>query len=445
MDLFVILVSALGGLLSGMLIGLLPGLGAAATMLALWPWLSMLDLVPLTIFYAVMITTTQYYGSITAIAFGVPGEITSLPAVRLGHAMARKGEIGRTIVATATASFVAAILAIGGMASLYLAPLFLIQNLMQGWVIFTVLTTALFILILNSPQRTQTMLMIILGLLLGKIGYDKILDTRVLTGGLLPLDGGLPFFPMMVGFVVLPLLWDYQNLAHSTQLRFTLDNQSWMNNVRYCFTRSNTFAITRGSLIGFVIGLIPGASYLISSAIAEKLESRLQKNDPTHDFKCLISAEAANNSGSISVLIPLLLLALPIVPSESIFLMMVEQKGFSGTVSIDFFFGIFWLLISILASVAVINWLIATLGAPIICNLYQQWHQKIYQMAMFVCIGVALWQSYNFSSTYLAMITMVAGFCASRIVRDINARFALIYALLISDYVTDEFYRLFII
>lgn len=445
MDPIFIIASALAGLISGMFVGLLPGLGAAAAMLALWPWLSMLDLVSLTIFYTTMITTTQYYGSITAIAFGVAGEITSLPAVRLGHALAMKGEIAKTIVATATASFVAAILAILALVMIYLAPLSLIQSLMKGWVIFTVLTMACLIIILNSERRYLTAAMIFLGLMLSKIGYDKILDSRILTAGLPQLDGGLPFFPMMIGFVVLPLLWDYQNLAHSTQQRFGLDERSWIKNVRQCCVKANMSSITRGSLIGFVIGLIPGASYLISSALAEKIESRLQKNTPQHDFRCLISAEAANNSGSVSVLVPLLLLALPIVPSESIFLAIAEQKGFSGTVSIEFFFEIFWPLISILTAAAITNWLVATLGAPTICDLYEQWHQRLYQIAMILCIGIAIWQSYNFSSTYLAMITIMAGFIASRIVKDIDARFAMIYALLIGDIITDEFYRLFII
>jgi len=445
MDLVPILVSALGGLMSGLLVGLLPGLGAAATMLALWPWLSMLDLLPLTVFYVAMISTTQYYGSITAIAFGVAGEITSLPAVRLGHALARSGHVSQTIMTTATASFIAAILSIMAMSALYLAPLNLIANMLKGWVIFTVLTMALCILILNSKNKILTTAMILLGLLLGKIGHDKILDSRLMTAGIPQLDGGLPFFPLMLGFVVLPLLWDYHRLVHADQPRFVTDLRTWIKNLLHCFTSSNMASIWRGSVIGFVVGLVPGASYLISSALAEKIESWLQKNRSDSDSRCLISAEAANNSGSISVLIPLLLLALPIVPSESIFLAIAEQKGFSGTTSVEFFFEIFWILISVLTAIAVINWLIAGLAAPLICHLYQRWHRQAYLAAMAVCVSVALWQSYNFSSTYLAMITIFAGFAASRAIKDIDARFAMIYALLISDIVTDEFYRLFVI
>ena len=80
------------GIITGSIVGMLPGIGPAMILLVIAPLLVKFDLVTLFVFYSCLISSSQYFGSISAIVYGVPGEISSVPAVDNGHALFKKGQ-----------------------------------------------------------------------------------------------------------------------------------------------------------------------------------------------------------------------------------------------------------------------------------------------------------------------------------------------------------------
>ena len=86
------LASMLAGVLVGSIVGMLPGIGPAMILLATTPLISNFDLVNLFIFYSCLISSSQYFGSVSAVVYGVAGEISSVPAAENGHALFRQGK-----------------------------------------------------------------------------------------------------------------------------------------------------------------------------------------------------------------------------------------------------------------------------------------------------------------------------------------------------------------
>lgn len=299
------------GVTVGMLIGVLPGLGPAATIAILLPITYNLEPTPAVIMLAGIFYGAQYGGTITSVLLRLPGEASTVVTALDGHQMARRGEAGAALGVAAFASF------IGGTASIllltFIAPMLAGVALAFGPAEYTVLALIGIFLVgtLGTGSLIKSTASAALGLLLATVGLDPLLGTPRFTFGSDQLADGIDFVIVAMGlFGVGEILY---NLEHHRRGRHEVPafGRAVPSRVQWLASR---LAIVRGSVTGFVLGILPGGGATMSSLVSYAIEKRSAKR-PERFGKGAIEGvagpEAANNAAATSSFIPLLTLGLP--------------------------------------------------------------------------------------------------------------------------------------
>ena len=303
------------GVLFGTLVGVLPGLGSAGAIALLLPITYGMSATSAIIMLAGIWYGSMYGGSTTSILLRIPGESASVMTCIDGFEMARRGRAGAALGIAAFGSFIAGMLGLVGLA-LLAPPLaeFALDFGPPEYFALTVLGLTLVSYLGSGSSVSKALVMAALGLLLGTVGLDPVRSEARFTFGTLSLQGGIELVPMVMGlFGVSQLL----QLVHGDStpvealnaprgLRSLLpDRREW---------RSATGAIGRGSLIGFLVGLLPGAGGTISSFAAYAVEKRISAHPERFGHGAIegvAAPESANNAATASGFIPLLTLGLP--------------------------------------------------------------------------------------------------------------------------------------
>ncbi|THV42541.1 tripartite tricarboxylate transporter permease [Glycomyces buryatensis] len=299
------------GVTIGMLIGVLPGLGPAATIAILLPITYNLEPVAAVIMLAGIFYGAQYGGTITSVLLKLPGEASTVVTAIDGHQLAKRGEAGSALGVAAIASF------IGGTASIILlslvAPALAGVALAFGPAEYTVLALIGIFLVgtLGSGSLIKSAAAAGAGLLLATVGLDPLLGTPRFTFGTDQLADGIDFVIVAMGlFGVGEILY---NLEHRDRPQAAVPAFGRAIPSRVQWLRSR-LAILRGSVVGFVLGILPGGGATMSSLVAYAVEKRSAK-DPSRFGKGAIEGvagpEAANNAAATSSFIPLLTLGIP--------------------------------------------------------------------------------------------------------------------------------------
>jgi putative tricarboxylic transport membrane protein len=299
------------GAVLGTAIGVLPGLGPPATIALLLPATYRIDPVGAVIMVAGIFYGAMYGGSTTSILLNIPGEAASVVTCLDGYKMARRGRAGAALGVCAIGSFVAGTLSIVGL-SLLAPPLAAFALRFGPPEYFALIVLGLLMAVyLSEGSALKGLIMTVLGLLIGMIGLDPVHGAERFTFGLPRLTDGVDFVVVTMGlFGIAEVL---TNLAvpevrevFKTTLRGLLPNrEEW---------RRSWPAMTRGSLLGFFIGILPGGGAIISSFIAYAVEKRLSKHPErfgTGMIEGVAAPEAANNAAAGSSFIPLLTLGIP--------------------------------------------------------------------------------------------------------------------------------------
>lgn len=433
-----VLISVVLGSFIGIIVGVLPGLGATALLLMVYPLLQYFDLLSLFVFYFALINSSQYYGSVSATVYGVAGELSSIPAVKHGHALFLDGHGSEALVRAATASFIAALFAITLFVLLANTDIF--SYFMKSSWRMSMMILALLSMIFFSGKKITAVLFVVLGLVIGKIGYDHILQTRILTFGMLDLDGGLPFFPVFAGLVLIPSL--IEGYTKSKFIKFTFVPTDFLTRLKLLFDQQYMLPNMRGAVIGFFSGLIPGVSYTISSSIAEWIENKIRKthNQRTHQLNAVVAAEAANNSAAVSVLIPLITLAIPIVSSEAIVLSIAETKGFGINVSLELLTNNLMLFVGALLIINVLNWIVAGLLFNQVIKIYQCLQKYIYHIVIVLCTLIMLYFAWTDYQLWLSLPVFALFLIFGLLVKDLQAKTSFVFAYFVADLLSYEIY-----
>ena len=432
------------GILLGMLMGVLPGLGATALMIILFPFLLLpsIDVYMLMCVFFGIVNSGQYYGSISASVFGVLGEGSSLPAVRNGYPLTIKGRGAEVLVSASTASYIGALLSIVLTAILIVSIPDSFLWMIKGKVVFALLCFASLLLILTSGRLVLPTACLALGIVTSLVGYDDFFETRVLTFGIDQLDGGFPMFPLFCGLLIVPIAWENLRTVHETKQCDISGNIVYRTKLLFQYVTN--LSIIRGSLIGFFSGFIPGMGYIVSSNIADTVERSYfpKKNKDEHRLTALMSAEAANNAGTISVLIPLLLLGLPIVSSEAIFMGAAELKGFSITNTYDWFLDNWSWIIVLLLTINTINWIVAGVFFNIILSIYNNYRTWVYCILTVVAMTMMVYAGLEESRLILNIVVFIVVLPFGFIVKHTASKFILVYGYFVSELIVDEVYRM---
>lgn len=299
------------GVFIGTLIGVLPGIGSVATMSLLFPVTYAMSPTSSIIMMAGIYYGAMYGGSTTSILVNIPGEAASVVTCLDGYQMACQGRAGPALGIAAFGSFIAGTFSVVGIMllgpplagiALRFGPPEIFGLLILG---FTMVTY------LGGGSRLKSAAMAILGLFLGTIGLDPITATPRFTYGSITLMDGLGLVPMIMGLfgiaeVLLNIEKELKQEVFQTQIKGLFPNrQDW---------RDSAGAITRGSLLGFFLGILPGMGTIIPSFISYALERRLSKHPEKFGkgaIEGVAGPESANNSATGGSMIPLLTLGIP--------------------------------------------------------------------------------------------------------------------------------------
>ncbi|GAA3388874.1 tripartite tricarboxylate transporter permease [Cryptosporangium minutisporangium] len=294
-----------------MLIGVLPGLGPAATIAILLPLTFGLEPVTAIIMLAGIFYGAQYGGTVTSVLLRLPGEASSVVTVFDGHALARKGKAGTALGIAAIGSFVGGTLSIVALS--LVAPLVADFALKFGPPEYTALAL-LGILLLAAITATGTLKALIaavLGLLLATAGRDAFTSAERFTFGNLSLADGLDFVPIAMGLFGLgEILYNLEERHRAVRAPAPVADV-WPSRSDL---RQASGAIGRGGVLGFFLGILPGGGAVLSSMAAYALEKRRSRHPERFGqgaIEGVAAPETANNAAATSSFIPLLSLGLP--------------------------------------------------------------------------------------------------------------------------------------
>jgi putative tricarboxylic transport membrane protein len=304
------LVLCLAGVFVGTLIGVLPGIGPAATIALLLPVTFNLPPASAIIMLSGIFYGAMYGGSTTAILVNIPGEAASAITCIDGYQMARQGRAGPALGIAAFGSFIAG--TFGVFLLMLVAPPVSEFALKFGPPeIFAVMVLGLTILsYLSSGSLLKAIIISLVGLFVGMVGID-ISGVFRFTFGLPDFYDGVGLVPVLMGlFGVAEVLLNLERVItrqiFETRIRGLLpDRKDW---------KVSALPILRGTFIGFLLGVIPGPSNTISSFVSYAMEKRLSKT-PERFGKGAIEGvagpESANNSACAGNFIPVLTLGIP--------------------------------------------------------------------------------------------------------------------------------------
>ena len=197
------------GCFFGIISGLIPGITLFVSLIMAYPLLLSMSPVEVMVVYITIASISQFFGSVSATLFSVPGSLTSLPALYEGHALTKNNQGGEAIMYSAIGSFIGSVSAVA-------ISLLLISNIVVIYSLFTtelrsllLLLTLLLFVFIGRNRWYINVLMILAGMGLGLIGYDMSSNTDVLTFGNAYLYGGLPTISVVLALFILPLIVSY--------------------------------------------------------------------------------------------------------------------------------------------------------------------------------------------------------------------------------------------
>jgi putative tricarboxylic transport membrane protein len=299
------------GCLVGTAIGVLPGLGPTATIALLFPLTFSLDPVAAIIMLSGIYYGAMYGGSTTSILVNIPGEAASVVTCLDGYQLARKGRAGAALGMSAFSSFIAGTLSVFGLA--FLAPVVANFALKFGTPeYFSMIAVGLIaVTFLSQGSMVKSMMMIFLGLFLSTVGKDSLTGEPRFQFGLLDLQDGLDFIPLVMGcFGISEIL---VNLEEGSDREVYTDKISGLLPTLKDWTKS-ILPILRGSILGFFMGTLPGGGAVLGSFGAYAVEKRLSRHPDEFGkgaIEGVAAPEAANNAASQGAFIPLLTLGIP--------------------------------------------------------------------------------------------------------------------------------------
>jgi putative tricarboxylic transport membrane protein len=299
------------GVLTGTLVGVLPGLGPMAAMSLLLPTTFHISPVSAIIMLAGIYYGAMYGGSTTSILVNIPGEAASVVTCLDGYQMARQGRAGPALGIAAFASFIAGTLSTAGLTLVAppLAQLALKFGSPEYFaLIFLGLTTVTY---LASGPMWKSLMMAALGLFLGCIGMDVAIGATRFAFGIIELFDGVGIVPVAMGlFGIAEVLLNVEQSMERSVLTSRVRN---LLPTRADWAASMP-AILRGSVLGFFLGVLPGAGPLISSFAGYAMEKRLSREPEkfgTGMIQGVAGPEAANNAATGGAFVPLLTLGIP--------------------------------------------------------------------------------------------------------------------------------------
>ncbi|WBF46786.1 tripartite tricarboxylate transporter permease [Serratia rubidaea] len=307
------LVIALIGCFVGTIVGLLPGLGPINGVAILLPLAFALKLPAESalILLATVYIGCEYGGRISSILLNVPGDAAAIMTALDGYPMAQQGRAGVALSISAVSSFIGSIIAIGGI--ILFAPLLARWSLAFGPAeYFALMIFAIACLgSMMSQNPLKSLLAALIGLGLATVGVDANTGVYRFTFDSVHLSDGIQFIVVVIGlFSVSEILLMLESTGAGQKLV--------RKTGRLLFNRKEAKECAgpalRSSVVGFFVGILPGAGATIASALTYMTEKKISGNSDSFgkgDIRGVAAPEAANNASACGSFIPMLTLGVP--------------------------------------------------------------------------------------------------------------------------------------
>ena len=327
------------GIVTGVLFGIIPGAGPFLAIATLYPLLQILDPFNILLFYISLLITTNYTNSVTGILYGIPGDAAAVTTARHGHKLFLKGKGHLAVSNNAISSTIGSVFAII-LFLLFLPSIYSIFQFYNSTLQLGIICTAIIFLTLLSKQKIwKTVSLFLFGGVLAKIGFN---NTTYETWGTFNIDYltlGIPFSAVMICLYIVPELLKFRDVEMGKQKKIN----------KFGYDPSTITSTGIGSFVGFWCGLIPGVTNILGSYLSANLVKK--------DLNKIAAAEAANNSGALSSLLPLIILGIPIVGSEVLIFYLIVTKGFIFSVdTMNYFTDILYYIPIVLIICVVLSW-----------------------------------------------------------------------------------------
>lgn len=307
-----LLIAAMGCFI-GTIVGLLPGLGPINGVAILMPLAFAMKLPPEAslILLAAVYIGCEYGGRISSILLNVPGDAGAIMTALDGYPMARNGQGGVALSISAWSSFVGSLIATAGI--VLFAPLLAQWALSFGPAEYFALMCFAFACIagLMGESPVKAALAAIIGLSMSCVGLDSNSGVYRFTGGDVHLSDGIQFVVVVIGVFSISELLLMLEQHHSSSGIITQTGRMMFNLKELAHTWWGT---VRSSVVGFAVGVLPGAGATIASAMTYSMEKSLTDKDNTFgkgDIRGVAAPEAANNAAATGSFVPMLTLGVP--------------------------------------------------------------------------------------------------------------------------------------
>ena len=353
------------GVFIGTLIGVLPGIGPVGAMSLLLPATYKVPPLSAVIMLAGIYYGAQYGGSTTSILVNIPGEASSVVTCLDGYQMARQGRAGPALGMAAFASFIAGTLGLLGL-MLVGPPLASLALRFGPPEYFSLMCLGLTILIyLASGSVVRALMMAAFGVILGCIGQDPDTGSARFAFGIPDLLDGIGLAPLVMGlFGISEVLSNIeQGMEHRDVFmpgikRLLPSLQDWKESGK---------PVVRGSILGFLIGVLPGGSAVIASFASYAIEKKFSRHPDKFGkgaIEGVAGPEAANNAAAEGAFVPLLTLGIPPNVVMALLLGALMIHGITpGPLLIARHPEIFW---GVIASMYIGNIMLLVLNLPLI-------------------------------------------------------------------------------
>ena len=304
------------GAFVGMVIGMFPGFGPAAGIAILLPLTFGLDPTTAIIMLAGIYYGSMYGGATTSILINTPGEAAAVATTLDGYPLARQGRAGPAFVMQAIASFIGGTIAVI-LISAFAPSLAKVTAQFGPSEYFVIIVIGLLLLTaVMGKNKIKGIISALIGLAIAMIGVDIVTGAQRYTFGSPELIGGIDFVVVAIGlFGIGELFYSIHNGLHKEtkeRIKVSFGGKNFWPSAKEFIESKFTFI--RGSIIGFVAGVLPGSGATLGSLMAYSAEQKISKTPEkfgTGHMPGLVAPEAGNNAASAGALVPMLTLGIP--------------------------------------------------------------------------------------------------------------------------------------
>ena len=302
------------GIVAGILVGLMPGLPAYIGPLVLFPFLGIMSVDQILAFWLASHIGSQYFGSVAAILLKIPGEASSMIYLRDLDYITTTDRLA-LVRQTAWGSTIGSITSLAIMLVVYYVGLSTeIVQLTSNNIKLTLLLSLMFMLCWFSEHRVLSLFLFLIGAFFAE---KTSFEFPIWVYRMQEYTTDVTLFGLILGFLIIPEFIKEITKSHDSDELIVKQKEKSIFKEKL-----DIKSMIRGTWIGSIIGLIPGPSHILSSIVSYNSYNKIDHK------KKIISAESANNSATITSLLPFLYVGLPITLSEFLLNDLLQVKLF---------------------------------------------------------------------------------------------------------------------